>query len=272
MLILKHGYHDYYDTVMSFGVDRTIVYDRLSASYVLSEAEVPKKLRDCLDTLPVGYVSDHIFYKNSYRSGLLGFCGKHYPLYDCHSVSWKVSPDYILQELTKQKDVDNYSLDAYKAFTADDDPDRNNHKKFWFGAPITYNYLAEVHDALKNQELPVDVTLNQKYAAPIYILYKIHHRHYESHYGVFTNPSLLKIGFPSILDPASCFQTIAQFISGVLVSPEPDIVQITDDKVQLISKGFDPKMSFRSASPGDKKARRLRNKARKKAKITPKEN
>ncbi len=59
------------------------------------------------------------------------------------------------------------------------------------------------------------------------------------------NPCLKDLGFQRTLDPQSCFQSIAQFIGGVMPGKQMPMVQL-DDKHMVQKKGFDPKYSFRT--------------------------
>ena len=76
---------------------------------------------------------------------------------------------------------------------------------------------------------------------------------------IITNPRLATLGFQQELDAFSAFQEITMFLGSALVA-EPFVPDtVGDDELVARSKGFD-EHSFRTASPGAKKANRKRNK------------
>ena len=62
---------------------------------------------------------------------------------------------------------------------------------------------------------------------------------------VVRNPKLLDLGMQKFLDPVAAFQSISQFIDGVVPGRQLPMVEISD-KSQVVKKGFDPKYGFRT--------------------------
>lgn len=63
------------------------------------------------------------------------------------------------------------------------------------------------------------------------------------------NPRLADLNMANVLDPASAFQEVSQFISGVAPGQQMPMVEISDeDKVH--KRGFDPKYGFRTRPKG----------------------
>lgn len=58
------------------------------------------------------------------------------------------------------------------------------------------------------------------------------------------NPRLASLSWASAHDPASCFQTIAQFIGGVVPGRQMPMVEISDQS-KVAKHGFDPRYGFR---------------------------
>ena len=61
---------------------------------------------------------------------------------------------------------------------------------------------------------------------------------------VVCNPRLADLGWARALDPASCFQSISQFISGVVPGRQMPMVEISDAS-KVAKHGFDPTYGFR---------------------------
>lgn len=61
---------------------------------------------------------------------------------------------------------------------------------------------------------------------------------------------LSSMGFAKALDPHSAFQEISMWIGGVLGAENPNIVEITDDRVKAEKHGFHHPTSFRRSKGG----------------------
>lgn len=62
---------------------------------------------------------------------------------------------------------------------------------------------------------------------------------------VIKNPRLADLGMQRALDPFGCFQSVAQFIGGVVPGQQMPMVELSD-KSKIEKKGFDPKYGFRT--------------------------
>ena len=59
------------------------------------------------------------------------------------------------------------------------------------------------------------------------------------------NPCLRELGIHKTIDPVTAFQSISQFIDGVVPGRQLPLVEISD-QAQVVKKGFDPKYGFRT--------------------------
>jgi hypothetical protein len=65
------------------------------------------------------------------------------------------------------------------------------------------------------------------------------------------NPCLASLGMQSVLPPNECFQEIASFLDGVVPGRTLPMVQINDES-KILKQGFDPLYSFRHRPQKDK--------------------
>jgi hypothetical protein len=66
------------------------------------------------------------------------------------------------------------------------------------------------------------------------------------------NPCLKNLQFQKVIDSHQAFQTIEQFLFGVLITPDKPILNISNEDT-IIKHGFDTKWSFRKESASKKK-------------------
>ncbi len=62
---------------------------------------------------------------------------------------------------------------------------------------------------------------------------------------IMKNPSLSMLDVPSFIDPYQVFQSIEQFITGVMPGATSPTLTVSD-KSQILKKGFDPVYGFRT--------------------------
>jgi hypothetical protein len=226
-LLIISKYHDYYDTAIGFGIDKTCVYKRAETTHkspiFLHTREERKKNNRFV-------ISERI----------LGFCGKIFPIIR------------VRREQNGGIGIINffYSAEEFIKFLVKHGLFKDKkHKYAGSGNILCEAGIRNVFDLSQYKNLE---NLFRKYSVPTFYIKK------KSGYGhsreeLITNFQLKKINFQRIVDPYTAFQEIYMFISGVLGNTEKDTSDI-DDKVKAQQKGFN-KLSFRSQK-GDKKPRR----------------
>lgn len=242
-------FKDYYDIGASVGIDPAVVYNRMQ-----SVIKADKKFTDALPFPPY----DNYCYFPDIRmsAGVLGFCGKLYPVTTVYSnPTTIVIPAQKYNVFSDPKNALNYMLETIRATVPKytiGAASRRIIDKF-YSADKRLSYCSAVHanyDNLlsfgKSLSGCGSMAIHHEYKTPIFlILYDRKPTH------IVINPQLKGFGFASIVDPFTAFQEVSMFVGGVLSNVE-QAPQITDDVVLLESKGFDKKTSFRTMSPGKK--------------------
>jgi len=224
-MFIVSSFHDYYDTILSFGIDKTCVYNRKTVEVVLKNEII----------LP--YITEWSRKPNNEITAfpsVIGFCGKLYPV---------VRVDFKDFGLSKSSFF--YDAKSYIDFMKSRNHDPDTKVRWWFrGVSIRdekgiKNFFDEKYSTLDK--------LFAEHKTPIFRVYNAKHG-----LGLTLNPKLKDYDFVKAVDPATAFQEIYMYKAGVLGNTEVDTVQISD-KDMLKQKGFD-KWSFKTMK-GDKKPR-----------------
>lgn len=216
-------FHDYYDGVQNYGgSDQSIIYVREQ-----SKIEDFKYTDILKDDDYYGFKS-YIVHRNLINFKIIGFCGKFYPVF----YYWTSNIHYFYEQTLDLKVIDDYlksKLDKSHSLP-----------RFikWYSNHINKNY-----SILNNLFL--------EYNTPCFIYKK--GRNYKTGQ-LIINPNLGEIEFYKVFDSYSAFQEIEMYLSNVLIKDKSPS-QVTDDKVLLLSKGFDNN-SFKQVTPGKKFKRR----------------
>lgn len=222
MLIVSE-FHDYYDTALGQGIDKTIVYNR----------EV-KEFFDTTLLLDYNIENGDLFQNN--RSGLkvrkttwhiIGFCGRTY-------VCLRVETSSKSSTYLDQKEF-YFGLECLKYLREDRDLKK------------TYDFITKIHGK-------ENIELFFKYKSPVFIYTpEIQSMIWNNKTTkIILNPILKEYKFFKIFDTFTAFQEIAMFISGVLGSNREPELKLTD-KDKIIQHGFDTKWSFRNPEPPKRK-------------------
>lgn len=286
-IISKHS--DYYDSARAFGEDRDLVYLR----HTDDEFEVPEEhlitLRALARLIPTAILGERHGLEVSGGCGLIGFCGKLYPVWRVMG-HWVTTSDQFLRILS------DYDLDNWGSKTYSDHDHRANEKaretlveNFWPSDPEKQKKVVKAASAppLGRYWMRSGATdmVGHGLTKPKIDLCR-ERKEFEGHTGMFVdmgipvfffeqnprrayldgdggprrvgefiaNPTLDELGFASVLDPWTAYQELSMFVGGVLPRQGQQTVEIVDDEVIRDAKGHDDR-SFKTASPG-KKARR----------------
>lgn len=210
-MLIVSKFHDYYDCIKTFGIDKSIVYNR--------KTEVIKESIFNTNNFVFDFINDHFYYRNfRYLSNQpkitkfkISICGTLYNgLYYDKKFYYKL--ETFLQA------VQNFNNAYFQEFVQ-----RNKQ--------ISSSFEIKDSEKLFNKHI--------EYKTPIFT-----YRETFSNEKIVEKDSCLKeFNFEKIIDPFTMFQKIQQFISGVLTNIEKEPWPISD-KLKAESHGYD-KFSFR---------------------------
>lgn len=221
MKILSN-FHDYYDSVMSYGRDNTLIYHRNINELYTNDIHFHNK-----------YTYYTLGYSNNINSRpevlFVYFCGKFYPIVSFYN-----------------RNFNNYYTYLYSSTEVDKYVENNFSKKFVDSYFSNYKKsVLKQTDVLEHFNLFTGDNCNKVFGKfvndnPIFTVRK-------SNSGLFRhlvtyNDILKNIEFYKVLDTYSAFQEIEMFLSNIAV-PQKDM-PVIPDVLKAESHGFD-KYSFR---------------------------
>lgn len=232
MLILSK-FHDYYDTAIAFGVDKTIVYDRKQEE--LERHSVLRFDRSSRYSSHQILSDKHVY---TYQRHVIGFTGNIYPILEItkYTKRWSQAD----REIETKFFYNNTELEQYF-----NDEEMKNTISWWsgfedlpFGKVNTKTFFSQ--DTWSKYK---DTFIKHK--VPVFLL---------SNEELVLNPTLKDYKFAKIKDPFTAFQDIMQYISGVLGVGEPNMVDISNNDMRD-KKGFN-NWSFKTHPTDAKKPRK----------------
>jgi len=233
-------FHDYYDSILSYGQDKKLVYLRKTKIEKLKYTDLSETIWSW--RLKFSAVDHSAYEFNNVIPepdfGLIGFCGKWYgcllyTLPESKNVIPIYSTDDMITFLHKQK-VDKERIAAFR------EGRRKVSSVKYMSWRFTYNKLSSFFTALDGIESDIEYFF--KYKAPIlFFTFKDY-----TTYTLTINPNLKKLNFQKIVDPFTAFQELSMFISGRLGVEGPETITISNESM-ITKKGFD-KWSFRKKS------------------------
>lgn len=255
MLVISK-YKDYYDQILSHGVDKSILYKRelqefffKANQYVRSDNIINADTYEFLEYLRINLPYGTTRFDNkdyTAESFIIGFCGK---IYIGYQMTTDIKTYESYNSITKIEFV--YSVNDiitfFKKYNLTD-----SLEEFRLGKQIKGYYrkrpskniklkfeehdLKNVFDQFKENKFILD--LFQQYKTPVFYL-----THNTEGLKLVINPILKDYDFVSQVVPYTAGQEISMYISGVLGTSNPNIVQVSD-KTKIEKAGFD-KFSFR---------------------------
>lgn len=210
-MLIVSPFHDYYDSIKAYGIDKSVVYCRTKRPLQ------GKGLPDIYSAIHYNYGQPDFYGR------ILGFCGKLYPLVE--------------------KDI---RYGAPKQMIYDRKIAVGNEEDAYWGRKRS---VVELFDDFPRDHSLLALFQAHKVPAFVYGDY-LAEKELKSRYGhLILNPRLQDYGFQRIVPPAQAFQEIYMYISGVLGVPAPQTVDI-DDKHKAIEKGHDGPYSFKRPPGG----------------------
>lgn len=242
-MLIDSKFHDYYDTIRAWGIDKAVVYKRAEVEYEAIDKTHTRyesvffnlpggRLnfpRDLLLRTATGGGRDGTF---EARPRIIGFCGRIYPTIELGFSAYSVysnrrDPIVALDAASVVSFCDRVGVPIKR--------DRS-----WFYRrnldPFSLDGLATIFSAdtwapflevFRLANVPTFVLCLEGYRTKL-----------------TTNPQLKGLGFASVRPPAQAFQEIYHYISGVLGVPARPTVELSD-KDKAKKKGHDGKYSFR---------------------------
>ena len=224
-MLIDSDFKDYYDTIRTYGVDKTVVYKRKN-----------KLIEERTD---FSHVHETYSFKGGYinaTAGLVGFCGKLYPFLKTSESYYGAKPSGKDRIFCDYESLDKY-LTSMKVKA-----DEKYYPSWKHGSQL------KSKEGRKRYFNPEDFKeyekVFEKHKVPVF---------WVNSRGIVLSPILRELGFVTVKDPPTAFQEIMQYISGVLGTGERPMVEIAD-KYKAAAKGHDSPYSFRKP-PGSKRGK-----------------
>jgi hypothetical protein len=220
-------YHDFYDSAMGLGIDKTVVYNRAT-----SIAPAPNKIKDrdifdIIERLPPGRTTSH----STINGRVLLLCGEVIPLVEIE-LDGKYYHFYSADKVIDFINTKGISMNRYY---------------FWWKRHYVDN-LKGIKNFLEDKTFSGLTRLHHIYKCPVIVC----NASYKDEY-ITLNPNLKSIGYQTQKDPYTLFQTIYMFLSGVLGTPEKEPRPVSDE-IKAANHGHDGEYSFKNV-PGKKRGR-----------------
>ena len=222
------NFRDYYDCIMSTGIDKTVIYNRNIKTIDFHEIFSYKKIQEPQLKFIINQTavieSKSIFDYFSFQTFLIGFCNYIYPCI--------LMTEY---QNNQNKNTYIYTTDELRLKMLKYAIQIKTHKQNKRMASL----LKTLNDFLL---FPWHIKYNSyfiEYKVPIFVL---KHKNYGL-LQLILNSELKQYNFYKVKEPYIAFQEIYMFISGVLGTESKPLIQISDNDMRD-KKGFD-KWSFK---------------------------
>lgn len=220
MLIIS-DFHDYYDTALAHGIDKTCVYQRRQ-----KKLDLPTD-RDSRIMLRV--FRDRKGEQFCVRPWVIGFAGAVYPLVTVTKRLGRIEETdqvfYVMADLTRC--LDERIPEVRK--------NHNRYRSFWWN--LSDLSLTRFYDPARwHAFLP----LFERHRVPIFV---VRFGQSSRKRKLILNPCLKEFRFMRIKDPYTALQDVHMYLSGVLGGLDRDMAEV-DEKDRITQRGFN-KWSFR---------------------------
>lgn len=246
-------FKDYYDGALSLGIDSNLIYMRKTELVSFDSLDgYDSFIRDKPDTFELqrinidreNYYSEHHYI--NFKELVIGFCGKLYPAFEFETVIDKQQNNSSVFYKAEEIDLFFSELEA-------------KHKNLFYAGEYNYRIkrpsIEELNVYLKSKVFDREYyNWFQKVNCPVFkfssdpdqqtihfvkiISYK------KSKIFIQKNPNLRELEFYRIKDTYTVFQSIGQFLGGVLTNTEVSESTL-NDKQKVHQHGFDEKYGFR---------------------------
>ena len=265
---IRSTFQDYYDGVQAYGVDTTRTYVRVPKLVPVSEVSCHGPDLNVVEDCSLSWGPEDTLcglpYHTKISARFLGFCGRYYPLLECEQIQHRRVRDghRIAHQTEVVATAYLHTLDALDEYIAAAELDYSpRNRKRWRWSYETsvaqlrkaFAYLLDYCDRYEHHDTFQDL------GAPVYIVESVARAAQADYckrpvqvpetltYGELVyllNPHLKTLDLPTVVDPYTCYQTIAQYLSGVLGNVESRGAELTDAQ-QVQRHGFDARCGFR---------------------------
>ncbi len=244
-MIIISKFHDYYDSGMTYGIDKELRFIRKTEK-IDKQLEIPEKITELMKDLPKVYD----YYRSQQFTAqpfIIIFCGQvhlgyhFFNLKDPKDKNYYVrhtDPDIYTYDLPSvEKVIQKYEPEMFKTF-------RNKDTLFHRILPsFKYDVLERAFKKFEDKKMDVGIHLDEE--SPIlYLGYD------DRDFIYIKNPVLRKLQFFKKVNSFTAFQNISMFIGGICSKTFPPTVELSE-KDRIGKQGFD-KWSFRKKGENSK--------------------
>ena len=236
-MLIVSKFHDYYDRVVSFGIDKTVVYQR-------TESKIEFK-RTWQESKIVGTPHEEKFYfskgveAEAYKY-VIGFCGKLYPVIK-----------FILHYEDRLESHCFYDEASVRKFLSHKKISKEK-QRWWYSEDFSVLTDYGLSNFFNNKKWSFLSKHFVEHNVPVFVYGRLgDHKHHDY---LVLNPRLKDFDFYRAVDTVTAFQQIYMYISGVLGVPTNPMVKL-NDKELAAKKGHGDPYSFRRL-PGEKKRKK----------------
>jgi len=231
-MLIVSNFHDYYDTISVYGVDKEYVYERKEKVLMGTFGKEDRNrghwaYEEKYSKTKSGIKTDYVVHKR-----VVGFCGKLYPVV---VVEKKVGTE-------KAEQISFYSTEKVHSFFAKEKITLIDRLSYWSMRDFSTKSEKALNSFFEGSMFKELKAEFQKNKCPVFI------------YGRFPsigrserlilNPKLRDYKFAQVKDPATAFQDIFMYIAGVLGISTPVMVKLSDKELAK-KRGHGDPYSFR---------------------------
>lgn len=265
-------YHDYYDTVMKAGIDKTLVYKRELAEFTIKAN--PYKSWEQTDSQSMMAFAEELRYnlpkvhnrewatmKEEFYATpvVVGFCGKMHLGYKLEAQPWGAYSKMVTHYAWSTNDVicflkENKLEESLLLFLSEEEKLSKTYRRYGNSFKGKFRKfrkfeLDEIFSLYENDTRFTNMFI--QYHTPVFA-WEFRKNDYDITLKV--NPVLTEYEFIKHIDPYTAFQEISMYLGGVLGVGQPEMVTVSDEH-KALKHGMD-KTSFRTPTPGKKFNRR----------------
>lgn len=236
-IISKH--RDYYDVALSYGIDKELVFVRNTVEHKCTTNESFVEGR-------VTYATSGFFNLTTSKI-LIFFCGKMYP---CFRISTTKDFKTINHDFYDEQTLAKYlektlSKKEYRKYIEHKEHIPRWMRRWQYG---TSSKVLTSQQRIEEYFNDIDHSIAETYCTDNKVAYVVFEASYlNREHTATTLPVLRDYEFYKAVHPQLAFQEISMYISGVLGTGNPDMIEI-EDKYRIEGHGFD-KFSFRHKNP-----------------------
>jgi hypothetical protein len=244
MLIVSKN-HDYYDSVNSYGIDKSVVYQRQIHVVSLPSRSYLDPFKSPETETYRAVKHQGIYYNYVVTKFFIGFCGEIHPVVQIRKL--------CLSSMTTENDYFYEASDCISHMAKEGiGIGKKSSRDYISGNRFVFDSEKGVHSFFKSFSLFKKILdpFFREYNTPVFAYGVDFCLEATRHTVIVVNPVLKDMKFAKLKNPATAFQEIYMYISGVLGMPDKPMITISDKDKQA-AKGHDGEYSFKKP-PGKK--------------------